>query len=163
MWHKHTIMANISCVNQAPPPRKKPPSMNNAHPKQTQQEEVHNEKGTTGNNHFHLEHDDTYNLTHLLAKTITSETKSPTGKQYECTSGQQIEERTWQTIPQESKTFSLSFVITNNKTLTPGNINHRNKKHHHSYTPPTTAKIKPPDNNSPMNTKTSSPSIMHLA
>ena len=101
--------------------------MNNAHPKQTQQEEAHNEKGTTGNSHFHFEHDDTYNLTHLLATTITSETKSPTGKQYECTSGQQIEERTWQTIPQESKTFSLSFVITNNKTLTPGSINHRNK------------------------------------
>ena len=134
-------MANISCVNQAPPPRKKPPSMNNAHPKQTQQENVHNEKGTTGNNHFHLEHDDTYNLPHLLATTITLETKSPTGKQYVCTSGQQLEERTWQTIPQESKTFSLSFVITNNKTLTPGSINHRNKKHRHYYTPPTMAKI----------------------
>ena len=137
--------------------------MNRAHLKQTQQVEAHNGKGTTGNSHFHFVHDDTYNLTHLLAKTITSETKSPTGKQYKCANGQQIEERNWQTIPQQSKAFSLSFVITNNKTLTPGSINHRNKKHRHSYTPPTTAKIKPPDNNSPMNTKTSSPSITHLA
>ena len=135
--------------------------MNSAHPKQTQQEEAHNEKGTTGNSHFHFEHDDTYNLTHLLATTITLETKSPTGKQYECTSGQQIEERTWQTIPQESKTFSLSFVITNNKILTPGNINHRNKKHSHSYTSQTTTKVQTPGNNNPMSTKTRSSSISY--
>ena len=119
-------------------------------------------QGTTGNNHFHPEHDDTYNLPPFFAITITLGTKSPTGKQYMCTSGQQLEEGTWQTQPQEYKTFSLSHVISNNKILTPGNINHRNKKHSHSYTPPTTAKVQTPGNNNPMSTKTSSSSIRIL-
>ena len=154
-------MADTSRANQAPPTQKKPSSMNNAHPKQTQQDNVHNEKGTTGNNHFHLEHDDTYNLPPFLATTITLGTKSPTGKQYMCTSGQQLEEGTWQTQPQEYKTFSLSHVMSNNKILTPGNINHRNKKHSHSYTSQTTTKVQTPGNNNPMNTKTRSSSISY--
>ena len=116
MWHTHTIMADVSRANQAPPPWKKPSSMNNVHPKQTQQDNVHKEtKYNRKKNRFHLEHDDTHRLPPFIGITIPLRTKSPTGKQYMCTSGQQLERGTWWTQPQEYKTISLSHVVSNAK------------------------------------------------
>ena len=132
-------------------------------PKQTQQDNVHKEtKYNRKKNRFYLEHDDTHRLPPFIGITIPLGTKSPTGKQYMCTSGQQLEEGTWQTQPQEYKTFSLSHVISNDKILTPGNSNPRNRKHSHSHTSQTTTEVQTPGNNNPMSTKTSSSSIRIL-
>ena len=138
---------------------RKSSTMNNVHPKQTQQDNVHKEtKYNRKKIRFHLEHDDTHNLPPFIGITIPLGTKSPTGKQYMCTSGQQLERGTWRTQPQEYKTFSLSHVISNEKILTPGNINPRNRKHSHSHTSQTTTEVQTPGNNNPMSTKTISPS-----
>ena len=66
-------------------------------------------------NRFHLAHDDTHRFPPSTGITIPIGSKSPTGKQYMCTSGQQFERGTWRTQPQEYKTISLSHVVSNDK------------------------------------------------